>query len=513
MEDWLDFSQLIEQVQELYDMGLYDEGLELLDKYKDTYCEEWEMHFLYSRAYSEQNKPEEAIPHLTLGLRKSRDNPDCLLGLFYAYAQLNQMQKGARFLHKAKKLYPDNDLILNALIWYYLEKNDFNKAIACYENARSILDNNTESLRNIGIAYERMGNFDKALQCFTAAVELNPDFDEARDLLADHYILRNDVPKSIELYRKYIALSPKNIHAMSRLVFCLSQDEQFEEAEKICNTIICAYPNSPVGYVDLSYVYLNRDKPDMAIKTADRALDVHPIDAEAFRVKGIAYSEKDAFTEAEENFDKALSLSPNNSEIMRDYYHYLKNAGKYKEMENMVHKVIAQEYPYCVEDYWFFADYYRDNGQNLKAFHYLNKAYRSMPGEKEIIPPMIEILLDMGHISSTVPILKRYVETRGWDNLMHKLYKHKRLQGKWPQEGLRFLQFYGQKPVEFRKAVFSVYLKKSFFLALYLSFIPLLILSYIFLGAAATLCLLLAVIFIIVIREIRVYLRNKKLAR
>ncbi len=510
MKEWLDFSKLIEQVQELYDLNLYDEGLKLLDTYKNAYSEEWEIYFLYSRAYSEQNLPEQAIPHLTHGLKKSKDNPDCLLGLFYAYSQLNQMQKGARFLHKAKKLYPDNDLILNALIWYYLEKNDFHKAISCYENSVSLLENNTESLRNIGIAYERIGNFDKALQCFTTAVELNPEFDEARDLLADHYVLRGEVVKSIELYKSYLAISPKNIHAMSRLVFCLSQDEQFEEAEKACHTIIRSYPNSPVGYVDLSYVYLNKDQADLAIKTADRALDVHPIDAEAFRVKGIAYSEKDDFHEAEKNFKKALSLSPNNSEIMRDYYHYLKHAEKFDEMENMVQKVITQEYPYCIEDYWFFADYYRDKGQNLKAFHYLNKAYRSMPGEKEIIPPMIEILLDMGHISSTVPIIKRYIETKGWDTIMQKLYKHKKLQGKWSQEGLRFLQFYGQKQVDFRKSVFSVYLKKSFLLAMYLLIIPVLILSYIYFRLKVTIFLLISFILIIIIREWRVYLRNKK---
>lgn len=513
MEDWLDFSQLIEQVQELYDLNLYEEGLKLLDTYKEAYSDEWEIHFLYSRAYSEQSKPDQAIPHLTQGLKKNKDNPDCLLGLFYAYSQLNQMQKGARFLHKAKKLYPENDLILNALIWYYLEKNDFNKAITCYESSQSILDSNTESLRNIGIAYERIGNFDKALQCFTTAVELNPEYDEARDLLADHYILRGDVSKSIELYRNYLTQSPKNIHAMSRLVFCLSQDEQFDEAEKTCNTIIRAYPNSPVGYVDLSYVYLNRDNTDLAIQTADQALDVLPIDAEAFRVKGIAFSEKDNFVEAEKNFNKALSLSPNNSEIMRDYYHYLKHAGKFKEMESMVHKVIAQEYPYCVEDYWFFADYYREKGQNLKAFHYLNKAYRSMPGEKEIIPPMIEILLDMGHVSSTVPILKRYVETKGWDKIMEKLYKHKRLQGKWSQEGLRFLQFYGQKPVDFRKSVFSIYLKKSLLLASLLFSVPILILSYIYFSIKITISFILFFILLIVIREVRVYLRNKKLVR
>lgn len=480
MDDWLDLPKLIEDVQELFDLSLYDEGLDLLDQYNDIYNTEWEIHFLYSRAYSEQNKPQDAIPHLKQGLKFDKDNSDCLLGLFYAYTQMDQMQKGTRYLFKAKKLYPDNDLIINALIWYYSETNNFEKAIDCYESAKSFLDYNSEALRNTGIAYERMGNFDKALICFKMSLELNPDFDETRDLLADHYILRGEAAKSIGLYKNYLIKSVHNIRAMSRLVFCLSQNDQLQEAEDAAKEIISIYPNSPVGYVDLAYAFLNGNHTEEAIKIADKALDVSPIDAEALRVKGIAYSDLDNNPAAKECFEKALALSPDNPEIMRDYYHHLRNAELYKKMESMVQKVIKQEFPYCIEDYWFFADYYREKGENLKAFHYLNRAYRSMPGEKEIIPPMVEILLDMGHTSFAIPILKRYIETKGWDEIMKGFTRHKKLQGKWSQEGLRFLQFYGQKPVEFREFIFSVYVRKFIFISINAVLLAFLTISFLY---------------------------------
>lgn len=510
MENWFGLSDLIEKVQELFEISLYDEGLSLLDQYKDIYSNEWEIHFLYSRAYSEQNKPVQAIPHLKLALRFNKDNPDCLLGLFYAYTQMRQTQKGARYLLKAKKMYPDNELILNALIWYYSEANDFSKAVACYEDAESLLNYNPEALRNAGIAYERLGNFNKALICFKTSLELDPDVDETRDLLADHYILRGETSKSIALYKDYLQRSPNNIRAMSRLVFCLSQNKQMQEAEKAANEIIRIYPNSPVGYVDLSYVYLNTNNIEKAIITASKALDVSPIDAEALRVKGIAYSEQKSYLLAEQSFKEALSLAPDNPEIMRDYYHYLRNAGKYKEMEELVLKVIKQEYPYCMEDYWFFADYYREKEQKLKAFHYLNKAYRCMPGEKDIIPPMAEILLDMGHTSFAVPILKRYIETKGWDTIMRGLSKHKKMKGKWSQEGLRFLQFYGQKPVEFRNFIFGFYVRKFFLLSFYILSALVLILSYIYFNIKGVTTVLTFYISTILSFKGTIYLINKK---
>ena len=103
-----------------------------------------------------------------------------------------------------------------------------------------------------------------------------------------------------------------------------------------------------------------------------------------------------------------------------------------------------------------------------------------MPGEKDIIPPMAEILLDMGHTSFAVPILKRYIETRGWDRIMRGFTRHKRMKGKWSQEGLRFLQFYGQKPVEFRNFIFGFYVRRFLLASFYILSVAVFILSYIY---------------------------------
>jgi hypothetical protein len=129
-------------------------------------------------------------------------------------------------------------------------------------------------------------------------------------------------------------------------------------------------------------------------------------------------------------------------------------------MESMVNRVVKLEYPYCIEDFWFLADYYRDKGENLKAFHFLHKAYTCMPGEKDLIPPMLNILLDSGHVMYSVPFMLRYVDRAGWNDDMRKFARHSRLKGKLSQEGLRFLQFYGQRPTEFRQYIFFMYVEK-----------------------------------------------------
>jgi tetratricopeptide (TPR) repeat protein len=465
MEDWNDSPDLIDKVQELVDLGLFDEAIEMLNQYSDMFTDEWEIPFLYSRIYSEQNKPEKAIPYLHHGLKIDKTNVDCLLGLFYAYSMMNQTRKGGRYLLRAEKYHPDNDIVLATLIWYHTEMNNFTDAIKCFEKSRSLGVMNPETFRNAGIAFERIGDHSNAEKCFIAALQINPTYDEVRDMLADHYIFTGEFQKAIDLYKESLSRSPNNIRMMSRLVFCYSQGSHFDQAKIVAKEIIQRYPNSPVGYVDLAYVHLGGEDYAQAIECADKAIDIAPIDPEAFRVKGIAYSESNAFDNADSAFKKAIELDSENPEILRDYYHFLRKTGKFTEMETWVNKVIELEEPYCVEDYWFLADYYREKGLNTQAFNYLHKAYKNMPNEKELIPPMVDILLERDHTAYALSILRNYVEKKGWNEVMDEFARHSKLRSQWLQEGIRLLRFWSDRPSDYRKFIFKYYIVKFLLLA------------------------------------------------
>jgi tetratricopeptide (TPR) repeat protein len=503
MEEWLDLPEVVDKTQELIELGLYDEALELLNQYAEMFSDEWEIPFLYSRIYSEKDQPEKAIPYLHKGLHIDKTNADCLLGLFYAYSMMNQIKKGGRYLLRAEKYHPENDMVIASLIWFYTEINNYSEAIAYFEKSKRLGELNPEALRNGGLAFERTGDHENAEKCFLAALEINPQYDEVRDLLADHYIFVDLPQKAIDLYKAALKDSPRNIRIMSRLVFCYSQANQLEQAAFVAKEIIQHYPNSPVGYVDQAYVHLNHDDYAKAIECAEQANDVAPIDPEAFRVKGIAYSDKGENDKAEEAFLKAIDLDNDNVEIMRDYYHHLRKTGKNEEMEKWVNSVIELEDPYCVEDYWFLADYYREKGLNSKAFNYLHKAYKAMPNEKDLIPPMVDILLERDHTAFALSFLRNYVEKKGWNEVMDEFARHSKLRNRWLQEGIRFLRFWSDRPADYQKFIFMFFIKKFAILSsgiiLVLSLLPI----YLFFGligliiGSSTYALSLAVYFII----------------
>jgi tetratricopeptide (TPR) repeat protein len=461
MTEWIDFSEFVENIQELIDLGLYDKAKTLLDRHAASFSGEWELYFLYSRFFAEQNMPAEAIPWLHKALRLDPANLDCLIGLFYAHAMTDRMPQARSFLAKAEENHPDNEMVASALVWYYTETNDCDAAISCFELLSGKGIDNPETFRNAGIAYDRAGSYDKAAGCFVAALELQPDYDEARELLADLYLATGKPGKAVQLYRQALAGSPNNIRHLSRLVFCLAENNERDKARETAEKSIRLYPNSPIGHIDLAYLHLNAGALDKALACAGKAIDIAPLDTESRRVKAIILSEQGENAAAEAEFEKALSLDPDNTEILRDYYHHFRRTGDYEKMEGLVAQAIKRDDSSCVEDYWFLADYCNEKGDFPRAIQYLRKAYRIRPGEHDFLSMAAEILIARGHAGLSLRFLKRYVELDGWNDVMEHIAAYPELGRGRLREGVRFLRFCGSTPADFRRHVFSEYLRKT----------------------------------------------------
>ncbi len=459
MDEWLDVTEVVHRADDLIDMGLFDEAAELVGHYAEIYRDHWEIPYVYSRICNETGRYEKAIRYLHYSIKLGGRNVDCYLGLFYAYTQIGRMRRGARYLFRARAKAPNNSDVLSALIWYYGETNRFKQGLAVYAHARELDIDNPDTYRNAGLIYQRLGDYAGARDCFGHALELAPLSDELNDLLADLYILMGQTEKAIALYEELLKRSENNVHALSRLVFCLAQHGDTERAGEVAGRTAKLYPNSPVGYVDLAYVHLNAGRFAQALNEVERALSVAPLEAEAYRVKGIVLSEQEQDAEADEAFRTALSLDNDNPEIMRDYYHHLRKIGDFRRMEQVVRSVIQKEKPYCVEDYWFLADHFWEEGKSLKAFQCLNRAHKSMPGERELLPPLITIMLDRGHVSYAMPYLLGYVDRAGWDDAMKSFARHRSLRGRYAKESLRFLRFHAERAQHYRRRAFMHYLR------------------------------------------------------
>lgn len=444
-DEWLDLSDLVERAQDLLEVGLVDDAQALLDDYAPMYQDSWELHFMYARVAAEREEHALAVDLLRKSLRLGGHNADTYLGLFYANTELGRMPKGARYLLRAFERFPGNELVCTALIWYYVETRRFRDALSVFKKARAAGLEHPDMFRNAGMAFQHIGDFESAESCFREAIARAPMATELSDLLADMFVANEQTQRAIDVYQNMLERSPDNIHALSRLVFMYGHNGDTAKAEETATRIVNRYPNSPVGYVDLAYVHLNQDRHDQALEHVERALQVAPLEPEAFRARAVVHSERDEDKLAEESFRHAIALAPKNAEILRDYYHHLRKVGELERMESTVREVIRLERPHCIDDYWFLADYYWEKGHLAKSFECLSQAHKSMPGDRDLLPPLISILLDRKHESYALPHLISYASRAGWDTTMSEFARHRRLASRKARESMRFLRFYTQR--------------------------------------------------------------------
>ena len=138
----------------------------------------------------------------------------------------------------------------------------------------------------------------------------------------------------------------------------------------------------------LATAYYKNSDVDSAIEIYNRILNLRPNEAEALYLRGVLYAEKEDLTSAGENFDKAISLEPENYDMIIKIYSILAENG-YKDvaqdylknaMENGTKKMSNFEkgqISFYLEDYESAKTYFekaRDENE-LEAVLFLGKTY------------------------------------------------------------------------------------------------------------------------------------------
>ncbi|MDO8414982.1 MAG: type IV pilus biogenesis/stability protein PilW [Agitococcus sp.] len=83
--------------------------------------------------------------------------------------------------------------------------------------------------------------------------------------------------------------------------------------------------------VAIAAEYIQTNKPELALQSLERALELDPKSAEAHNVMGVLLEKDDDFVKAEQNYRKALSLKPEYPQARNNYGVLLYRLKRYKE--------------------------------------------------------------------------------------------------------------------------------------------------------------------------------------
>ncbi len=176
---------------------------------------------------------------------------------------------------------------------------------------------------DLGEAYRVMGNTRGAISELETAVELSPGMVNALTTLGVIYERENLPHKAIDYHRRAIKIDPRHYvaynnlgHAYDTLGLVRAAMDNYKKAIEIKEDFSPAYDN-----LGTDLMRLNRPQEGISMlkKAIDYAGEGHPQLGLYYNDLGAALVMSKDYEKAYSAFEKALSLSPNNPDIQRNF--------------------------------------------------------------------------------------------------------------------------------------------------------------------------------------------------
>lgn len=185
-----------------------------------------------------------------------------------------------------------------------------------------------------------------------------------------------DFEAGLDFYRQAAILAPNNVdypvevaHLLlyqSALMHGESREQLLADAEEAANSAILSDPFSPKGYAILGKIQDWQGKPEEALTTLLRAIELDNTYAEGQSYYAEAQLDVERWDQALETIEYALELAPNNVHVRRDYAYILESLADYEGASTQYEAALAIEpnYPFLK---MALARTYRQVGRNTEA--------------------------------------------------------------------------------------------------------------------------------------------------
>lgn len=262
----------------------------------------------------------------------------------FEYKAAGNFKQAIEFFYKALSIDSESSEIMNEIAGLYFKINNTERAIEYYEQALMSDPFNFGIKSNLALVYKHIGNVDKAINLLESVYskQQKPEYlsellqclyleDRFEELIEQYkrsgsqdsnidtihyytglaYYEIKDINNAEILFRRTLSINPNNTDAKYNLAKILFEKKSYDEAEllllNILESKICAKSYFLIGEINFSKNLLEK-----AINYFTIACNVDFKNPTYFYELATAYSLKGFLIEAEENYLKAIRLSPNN---------------------------------------------------------------------------------------------------------------------------------------------------------------------------------------------------------
>lgn len=179
--------------------------------------------------------------------------------------------------------------------------------------------------------------YDKAIESYKLASKIKPQDTTAVLYSAYAYEAKQDYPGAKASYNQLLGMNYKSTTLYSRLFQMAKNEKNNEEASKVLQQALVAYPNNKTFMLEDLNMSLASGKGDDAINKISKTITADPTNSNLYAVRGSLYDQQKKPELAVADYRKAVELDPKNfdAQFNLGVYSFNKGADLNKKSRNM----------------------------------------------------------------------------------------------------------------------------------------------------------------------------------
>jgi LmbE family N-acetylglucosaminyl deacetylase/tetratricopeptide (TPR) repeat protein len=240
--------------------------------------------------------------------------------------------------------------------------------------------------------YTKAGAFQDAIREYEAALKISPSDIDSRWHLAEVLAWTGDYDRALVTYEDVLRASPSNLEARIGMANVLRWSHRYSDSEQQLETVLRADPDNLEAIKGLSQTYALAGDFARSLSFLNNGIARHPHDAELLAQKGTVLSWSGDLAEGVEQLKSAVALNPSASAYrsLADAYVWRKDFSNAAENYRKALKIE----PKSIETALDLARAYQNAGERTLAEEVVTQALRTAPNDHQAIELLQKIRRD-----------------------------------------------------------------------------------------------------------------------
>lgn len=301
--------------------------------------DDYTVYYLIGTAYLAMKDFTGSIEYLEKARELNSNHSQIFNNLGTAYLTIGKYKEACEIYLKAIDLDPKNSITYYNVASILQIQNKHKEACEYFEKAYN-LENLDHYLVSLALSEFKSEQFEKAIHHYKMLIAAHPEKHNFQYNLACCYEMVGDYSFAIGILAQLVLLNPKSVTMSQKLANLYLKTNQPLQAKEIYEHIISKGIVSDEIYYEYALICVTTNDVSTAEIILKKVIELNPDSAKAHKDLGVIYLNKRLFDYAEDEFQKAYALVPNDVGIIFEYANFLHATSNFKKAEEFYRKAL-----------------------------------------------------------------------------------------------------------------------------------------------------------------------------